>query len=184
MEKKATRRRRSTGTSAWPSGASRPRSAGRSAAGLQRHFALGQILAGAAAVVAAAHGAGGHDDRSPSARVNSCGTTVSRPAGITAPVMMRTHWPGATLPVELRACEAGAGHRQHGVAAGGEFATAQGVAVHRRVVVRGHGDGRDHVAGQHAAERAADGQLLHGLHARHQPGDELPRLRHGQGIGS
>ncbi|CFP68998.1 Uncharacterised protein [Bordetella pertussis] len=36
--------------------------------------------------------------RSPSWRTNSCGITVSSPSGMTAPVMMRTHWPGPTVP--------------------------------------------------------------------------------------
>ncbi len=32
--------------------------------------------------------------------VNSCGTTVSRPVGMIAPVMIFTHWPGRTMPCQ------------------------------------------------------------------------------------
>jgi hypothetical protein len=36
--------------------------------------------------------------RGPSTRTNSCGTTVSSPAGMVAPVMMRTHCRGRSRP--------------------------------------------------------------------------------------
>ncbi len=37
---------------------------------------------------------------SPAGRVNSCGTTVSSPAGMIAPVMIFTHSPGPTCPCQ------------------------------------------------------------------------------------
>ena len=76
VEKKATRRRRNTGTSARPSEASTPMSAGRSsAAGGKRDRAARQVFAGEAPVLALANDAGGEDDaraveraRTPAAR--------------------------------------------------------------------------------------------------------------------
>ena len=43
---------------------------------------------------------GGRVMCSPSTFTNSSGTTVSRPAGMMAPVMIFTHWPGPTLPLQ------------------------------------------------------------------------------------
>ncbi len=53
---------------------------------------------------------------------------------------------------------------QNHVAAGCQRRALEGVAVHRRVVVGGHVDGRDHVLGQHAVERRANRQLLGATH--------------------
>jgi len=38
----------------------------------------------------------------PLAAASSCGSTLSQPAGIAAPVMMRTHWPCSTFPAKAR----------------------------------------------------------------------------------
>ena len=57
-----------------------------------------EILAGLAAVRARAMSCAAKWIVSPSTRTRSCGITVSQPAGIGAPVMMRTHDPAATAP--------------------------------------------------------------------------------------
>ena len=43
---------------------------------------------------------------SPCTRANSCGTTVSSPAGMTAPVMIFTHSPAATVPCQAAPAKA------------------------------------------------------------------------------
>ena len=74
--------------------------------------------------------------------------------------MMRTHCPGPTAAGDAAAGEAAAGDLEHGLAGDREVGRAQGVAVHRRVVLRRHVDRRDDVFGEHAAERRAQRQLL------------------------
>ena len=93
VENKATRKRRNTVTCSMPKDAINPRSPGRSvrpAAKARppcakssphlRRFSPRRITPGLMCTLP------------PSTRHNSCGTTVSAPAGITAPVMMRKHW--------------------------------------------------------------------------------------------
>jgi hypothetical protein len=100
VEKNATRNRRCTMTWPMPSEASRPRSAGRnirprvraalpssrSSPMWRRLSPVRTTPSGMVTVV------------SDALWVNSCGTTVSHLAGITAPVMMRTHSPWPTVP--------------------------------------------------------------------------------------
>ena len=96
VENSATRNRRITVTSAKPSDAISPRSAGRStrpafSAGLpcarssprRRRFSPARSTPGCSFTTA------------PCSVQSSIGTTVSSPVGMTAPVMMRTHWPRA-----------------------------------------------------------------------------------------
>ena len=83
----------------------------------------------------------------------------------------------------LVACEARADHVERGRRIDQQVAAAQRVAIHRRVVVCRHVDGRNDIAGQHAAERRADRHALDGLDPRHQARDELLRLRHRQCLG-
>ncbi len=113
----------------------------------------------------------------------SCITTVSAPAGITAPVKMRTHSPaaqgqGRRLPGEGLACAP-----QHGLAARREIGEAQRVAVHRRVVVAGHVEGRDHVGGEDPAQRGPDRDALHGGHRMEKGPDQRPRPVDGHRVG-
>jgi hypothetical protein len=76
-----------------------------------------------------------------------------------------------------------ADHVERGRRVDEQVAAAQGKAVHRRVVVRGHVDGRDDVAGQHAAQCAADGHALGRIEHRHESRDEVLSLRDGQCLG-
>ena len=94
--------------------------------------------------------------RPASSLARSCITTVSAPAGITPPVKMRTHWPGADRRRVRLAGERLADARERRLAVRREVGEAHRLAVHRRVVVAGHVDRRDHVLGEHAAERRAD----------------------------
>ena len=86
---------------------------------------------------------------------NSCGITVSSPAGIMAPVMMlHALRRRPTRPRQAAPASAVPTTRSSSVSLGAaRSAPREGVAVHRRVVVRRHADGRDDVLGQHAAER-------------------------------
>ena len=85
VEKKATRRRRRSRHlgRAERARAGRDRPDADDAAGGERDLAAREVLAGEAPVVAGSHDAGRDvARRSPSTRTNSCGTTVSSPAGI------------------------------------------------------------------------------------------------------
>ena len=92
VAKKATRSLRFTVTSPIPSEAIRPRSAGREQlAGRSTGDAGLQVLAGVAHVLRLLLSRRNDDAGLPSFRATSWITTVSVPAGITAPVMTRTH---------------------------------------------------------------------------------------------
>jgi len=80
--------------------------------------------------------------------------------------------------------ESAPGDRKHGVPLRCEIGAAQGVAVHRRVVVRGHVDGRDDVLRQHPAEGCAHGQALGGLYRLHAGLNDRQRRVHPQALGS
>ena len=83
-----------------------------------------------------------------STRVTSCTTTVSAPAGSTAPVMMRTacplptepekEFPAKAVPTTFRPC----------FARRGQAVEVHRVTVHRRIVVRRHVVRGDDVGGQ------------------------------------
>ncbi len=108
VEKNATRSRRQTMTWPMPSDANRPKSAACSlrpcvSAGWPscRSSPIRRRLSPGCTTMC-----GTVTDVSDTARVNSWGTTVSQPVGITAPVMMRTHWPVPTEPSKLRPANA------------------------------------------------------------------------------
>ena len=65
----------------------------------------------------------------------------------------------------------GGGHPQHRLGAVGQRAAGEGIAVHRRVVMGWHVDRRDHVLGQHAAERLAQRQRLAAVDRADRRGD-------------
>ncbi len=106
-----------------------------------------------------------------SSLARSCMTTVSAPCGITPPVNMRTHSPGAYRARPRLAGERLADPLQHRLGVGLEISEAHRVAVHRRIVVTGHGDRRNHVGGEHAAERASNMHTLDRVHRRQERPD-------------
>ena len=63
-----------------------------------------------------------------------------------------------------------------------KFCTGEGETVHRRIVVRRHVDGRQHVFDQHAIERTADGHAGNAAYGLHEVAHDGLRLRDGQGI--
>jgi hypothetical protein len=89
-----------------------------------------------------------------------------------APVMIFTHWPGATAPCQALPGQRGADHLELQRGAGGQLRAVEGEAVHGGVVVRRHADRRDQVARQHAAERVEHGDVLGLAHRVHQPFEE------------
>ena len=128
-------------------------------AGGDRHPALGEVLAGVAQVLALLLTGGDehaivlaaghflHDDGVGALRDGGAGHDAHRLAG-------------ADHAGEGAAGEGGADHRERAFTLGAEVGGAHGVAVHRGVVVRGHVARRDHVLGEHAAERGAHGHAL------------------------
>ena len=139
-----------------------------------------QVLAGEAAVLSGlASPRRRRCARRPRLRSSrSCMTTVSAPCGMTPPVKMRTHSRGPIEP-------------DHGLPAndsptrfstvsrvGAQIGEAHRVAVHGRVVVARHGERRDDVFRQHAAERAAHVDALDRAHRREEAADQLARLGH------
>ena len=86
----------------------------------------------------------------------SCITTVSAPSGITPPVKMRTRFARRERAVERLARRT---NRRRAAASrlavARQVGEAHGPAVHRGIVVAGHVERRDHVLGEHAAERCA-----------------------------
>ena len=65
--------------------------------------------------------------------------------------------------------------RERGVAIGRKVGEADRVAVHRRVVVAGHGKRRHHVGGEHPAERGADVDALGRGDRRQERADQRAR---------
>jgi hypothetical protein len=90
------------------------------------------------------------------------------------PVKMRTHSFHRAGPL----CRQRLADPHNTVSASGEIGEANRVAVHRRIVVAGHGDRRDHVGGEHAAKRASNMHALDGAHRREERADQLARLGH------
>jgi hypothetical protein len=84
--------------------------------------------------------------------------------------------------LEATTREAGASHLQDRVGIGSEGGSAQGIAVHGRVVLRRHVDAGDHVAGQDAAEARSQGEHLGRQHPRHELVDEGLCLGDRQGL--
>ncbi len=101
--------------------------------------------------------------RSTATSTDSAGSTESAPAGIGAPVMMRTAMPRAIVPVNGEPGRASPttirGMRLYGVAPSVESAT-HGVAVHRRAIESGDVDVADDGRCQHAARRIAQRHVL------------------------
>ena len=124
-----------------------------------RHPALGEVLAGVAQVLAFLLPGGDehalvlaaghllHDDGVGALRDGRAGHDAHGLAG-------------ADHAGEGAAGQGGADHRERALAGAGEVGRAHGVAVHRGVVVRGHVARRDHVLGEHAAERGAHRHAL------------------------
>ncbi len=165
VEKNATRRRRRTRhfADAERSDQTEVRRA-QDAAGAQGRAAAGEIFAGETPV-GARHARRWRQSGSyrHCASTSSCGTTVSQPAGMQAPVMTRTHcvaatapsngWPASALPATVSSTAAD-GFAERGA--------LECVAVHGRVVVRGHVAWRDDVFGQHAVERVVQRHAFNG----------------------
>ena len=63
-----------------------------------------------------------------------------------------------------------------------QVVAAQGIAIHGRIVVGWHIDGRDDVFGQHSIKRTADGDLLDGGQRGDEIMDDLLCLRHRHGV--
>ena len=102
----------------------------------------------------------------PSSTQSSCIITVSgpspsAPAGIGAPVKMRTAVPRACARADRVAGRGAAGRqRQTRLALGREVVEIDRVAVDRRIVVRRHVARGDQVVGQDAVERRAERHRL------------------------
>ena len=92
----------------------------------------------------------GRTTASPAAPTSSCMNTVSRPAGIGAPVKMRTAPRAGTRTLERGAGRDPPDDRQHGLAARGEVGEAHRVAVDGGVVEGRQVERRGDVLGQHA----------------------------------
>ena len=148
----------------------------------QRGLAARQVLTGQAPVVAGAQQPRRHQhviavDLRELLRHHRVQPGRHDRAGGDAHAGLRRHRAGEVLPGQ-----AAADHAQPCRRIGAQLGAAQREAIHRRVVVRRHVDGRDDVARQHTAQRVADRAELHRLHRADQARDELLRLRHRQRV--
>jgi hypothetical protein len=153
VENSATRKRRNTRTWPMPKEPTRPRSAGVKRRPARKAGLPGcQVLAAAAAVFTGLDDAGldVHGVALYAAqflRHHGVQPGGHNRAGHDAQALARAHLPGkgrAGISVPTLRSSVGAPRSQRGA--------GEGVAVHRRVVVRRHVDGRDHVGRQHAAQ--------------------------------
>ena len=123
---------------------------------------------------------GGEGDRLAARRARSCITTVSAPSGTTPPVMMRTHWPGATRPGE-RAGPRRTRRPPSSVVSPSASRSAPRIAQPSMAELRcdGHVHRREDVLGEHAAQSAErTGTRSVAAHRLEEAVDELARLRH------
>ncbi len=149
----------------------------------QGRLAARQVFASQAAVVAGPHQAGRENDL-----IAFDAAKLLRHHGVAARGHHRAGHDahGAArgrFAAEGMTGEPASGDRKHGVALRCEIGAAQGVAVHRRVVVGGHVDGRNDVLRQHPAECRAHRQALVGLYRLHAGLNDRQRRVHPKGVG-
>ena len=94
-----------------------------------------------------------------------------------APVMIFRHCPAATLPCQALPARAVPTTSSESGGIGLELPAVEGIAVHGRVVVRRHADGRHQVVGQHPIERIEDRNFLGLLHRLDQASQEIVHRR-------